>query len=282
MQQATTNHHTRIQWTKVLSYAILILGAIIMLAPFAWSIATSLKAQAQVFAKPPFWIPWPPDLTAYHEVFSRINFNQYALNTLKVASLITIGQLFTCSMAGYAFAKLRFPGRDKIFLLFLSTMMVPAAVTMIPNFVIMRELRLIDTHAGLVIPFLGSAYGTFLLRQFYLNFPDAIEEAAKLDGCNPLMFYVYILLPNSKAILATLGLITFQWAWNDFQWALIMINSESKRTLQVGLSYLLNENYINWPWLMAASVLTTLPILILFFLTQKQFVESMKFSGVKG
>lgn len=282
MGPSTAERRPRFRWIMLSSYGVLIFGAIIMLAPFVWSIVTSLKPQAQVFTTPPFSIPWPPDFGAYQEVFSRINFDRYALNTLKVSSLITIGQLVTCSMAGYAFAKLRFPGRDKIFLLFLSTMMVPAAVTMIPNFIIMRELRLIDTHAGLIIPFLGSAYGTFLLRQFYLNFPDAIEEAAKLDGCNPLMFYVYILLPNSKAILATLGLITFQWAWNDFQWALIMINSESKRTLQVGLSYLLNENYINWPWLMAASVLTTLPILVLFFLAQRQFVESMKFSGIKG
>jgi multiple sugar transport system permease protein len=212
----------------------------------------------------------------------RVNFGQYALNTLKVASLITIGQLITCSMAGYGFAKIKFPGRDKIFLLFLATMMVPAAVTLIPNFVVMRELKLVDTHAGLIIPFLGSAYGTFLLRQFYLNFPDELEEAAKLDGCNPFTYYLYILLPNSKAILSALGLLTFQTFWNEFQWSLIMINTESKRTLQVGLSYLLNENYINWPWLMAASVLTTLPILVLFFLTQKQFVQSVRFSGLKG
>ncbi|HRL11675.1 MAG TPA: carbohydrate ABC transporter permease [Aggregatilineales bacterium] len=273
---------TSARWIKLISYAVLIVGALMMVMPFVWSITTSLKPQAQLFINPPFWIPWPPDFSAYSELMERVNFGQYALNTLKVASLITIGQLITCSMAGYGFAKIKFPGRDKIFLLFLATMMVPAAVTLIPNFVVMRELKLVDTHAGLIIPFLGSAYGTFLLRQFYLNFPDELEEAAKLDGCNPFTYYLYILLPNSKAILSALGLLTFQTFWNEFQWSLIMINTESKRTLQVGLSYLLNENYINWPWLMAASVLTTLPILVLFFLTQKQFVQSVRFSGLKG
>lgn len=271
-----------LKWVQLVSYVILIAGAALMVMPFVWSVTTSLKPQTQLFNNPPFWIPWPPDFSAYAELLDRVNFGQYALNTLKVASLITAGQLITCSMAGYGFAKLKFPGRDKIFLLFLATMMVPAAVTLIPNFVVMRQLKLVDTHAGLIIPFLGSAYGTFLLRQFYLNFPNELEEAAKLDGCNPLKFYLYILLPNSKAILAALGLLTFQTFWNEFQWSLIMINTESRRTLQVGLSYLLNENYINWPWLMAASVLTTLPILVLFFLTQKQFVQSVRFSGLKG
>lgn len=264
------------------SYAVLIAGVVLVVMPFVWSVTTSLKPANELFTRPPFWVPWPPDFSAYSEVLSRINFGQYALNTLKVAALITLGQLLTCSLAGYAFAKLRFPGRDAIFLVFLATLMVPTAVTLIPNFVLMRQLKLVDTHAGLVLPFLSSAYGVFLMRQFYLTFPAELEEAARLDGCNPLTFYLYVLLPNSTAILATLGLLTFQNAWNEFQWALIMINSEPKRTLQVGLASLLNENYINWPWLMAASVLTTLPILALFVVTQKQLVQSVKFTGLKG
>ena len=161
-------------------------------------------------------------------------------------------------------------------------MMVPAAVTLIPNFIVMSRIGLVDNHLGLILPFVGSAYGTFLMRQFFLSFPDELEDAAKLDGCNPLDFYYHILLPNSRPILATLGLMTFQWAWNDFLWPLIMINSESQRTLQVGLSYLRNEHYIDWTLLMAASVLTNLPILALFFIAQKQFVQSIKLSGLKG
>ncbi len=272
----------RIKMTHLISYLVLGIGGLAMLLPFAWSVATSFKPAAAVFTSPAFAIPWPPDFTAYAEVMERVNFGRYALNTVKIAGLITLAQLLTSSLAGYAFARIRFPGRDLLFLLFLATMMVPTAVTMIPNFITMRTLHLVDTHAGLILPFVGSAYGVFLLRQFYLGFPVELEEAAKLDGCNPLDFYWRILLPNSKSILAALGLLTFQWAWNEFQWALVLINSEEKRTLQVGLSYLLNENYINWPWLMAASVMTTLPILVLFLLTQKQFVQSVRMSGIKG
>jgi multiple sugar transport system permease protein len=274
--------HGKVSWISLVSYGVLILGAVAMVMPFAWSVLTSVKQHAEVFTRPPFWLPWPPDLSAYQALLGRINFDRYALNTFKVASLITLGQLITSSMAGYAFAKIRFPGRDAMFLLFLATMMVPVAVTMIPNFAVMSRLGLVDTHAGLIIPFLGSAYGTFLMRQFYLNFPDELWDAARLDGCNPFSYYLYILLPNSKPILAALGVLTFQFAWNEFQWALIMLNSESRRTLQVGLSYLLNENYVNWPWLMAASVLTTLPILVLFFLAQRQFVQSVTLSASKG
>lgn len=269
-------------WVLFGSYVVLIAGGVLMIAPFLWSVATSFKQPDEVFTLPPFAVPWPLDFSAYVQVLARINFGVYALNTLKIATLVTLGQVITSSLAGFAFAKIAFPGRNIIFLLFLATMMVPAAVTMIPNFIVMRNLHLVDTHAGLIVPFLGSAYGAFLMRQFYLGFPDELMEAAELDGCNPLMFYLWILLPNSKAILTTFGLLTFQWAWNEFMWALVMINSEYKRTLQVGLSYLLNENYINWPWLMAASVLTTLPILLLFFAAQKQFVQSVRLSGIKG
>jgi len=274
------------KWTRWIGkpfvYTVLILGALVMIIPFVWSVTTSLKSSTEVFSTPPFWIPFPLNFSAYGEMLERVKFGLYSFNTLKVAGLITIGQLITCSLAGYAFAKIKFPGRDIIFVLFLATMMVPAAVTMIPNFIIMSKLKWVDTHLGLILPYLGSAYGTFLMRQFFLSFPSELEDAAKLDGCTPISFYYRILLPNSKPILAALGLMTFQWAWNEFQWPLIMINSESKRTLQVGLSYLLNEHYINWTLLMASSVLTNLPILILFFLTQKQFVQSIKLSGLKG
>jgi multiple sugar transport system permease protein len=281
-EKLSLRSYTGNKWAvKLTSYFILTAGALLMVMPFVWSVVTSFKQPAGVFTTPPFEINLPLDFGAYSEMLSRINYFQYAFNTFLVAGLITLGQLFTCSLSGYAFAKIKFPGREAIFLIFLSTLMVPAAVTMIPNFVVMRSLHLLDTLTALVLPFLGSAYGTFLMRQYYLTFPDELTDAAKLDGCNPFSFYYRILLPNSKPILATLALLTFQAFWNDFQWPLIVINSESKRTLQVGLSYLRNEHYINWPLLMAASVLTTLPIIGLFFLAQKQLVESVKLSGIK-
>ncbi len=267
---------------KTLAHTFLLIGVILMVTPFLFSVATSFKSMETVFTTPPFHISLPLNFAAYHTIFEKINFGLFTLNTLKLAVLITIGQLITCSLAGYAFARIKFPGRDTLFVMYLVTMMVPATVTMIPNFIIMSRLGWVDTHLGLIIPALGSAFGTFLMRQFFLSFPADLEDAAKLDGCNPFSFYWRILLPNSKPIMATLGVMTFQWVWNDFQWPLIMINSESKRTLQVGLSYLLNENYINWPVLMAGSVITILPVIVLFFFAQKNFVESIKLSGLKG
>jgi multiple sugar transport system permease protein len=161
-------------------------------------------------------------------------------------------------------------------------MMIPGNVTMIPNFSVMRVLGLVNTHTGLILPGLTSAFGTFLMRQFFLSFPDELEDAARLDGCTPFSFYWRILLPLSRPILATLAVMTFQGTWNDFLWPLIMINSEAKRTLQVGLSYLISPNATNWPILMAGSVLTLLPIIILFFMAQKYFVQSIKLTGIKG
>lgn len=268
--------------SKGLLYLILGIGALSMLVPFFWSIITSLKAPNEVFSTPVYYVAWPLNFNTYKEMIERLPFLTYAQNTIKVAGLITIGQLITCSLAGYAFAKIKFPGRDFIFIIFLATMMVPSAVTMIPNFITMSKMKLVDSLSGLILPFIGSAYGTFLMRQFFLGFPTELEDASKLDGCNPLSFFWYILLPNSKPIITTLGLMTFQWAWNEFQWALIMIRTDSNRTLQVGLSALQNEHYINWTLLMAASVLTNLPIIILFIIAQKQFIESIKMTGIKG
>jgi multiple sugar transport system permease protein len=267
---------------KIVAHIFLLAGAIFMVTPFIWSITTSLKPMESVFTTPPFQISFPLYLGAYQTIFNKINFGLYTFNTFKIAVLITFGQLITCSLAGYAFARIKFPGKNFLFIMFLITMMVPATVIMIPNFILMSKIGWVNTHTGLIVPSLGSAFGTFLMRQFFLSFPSELEDAAKLDGCNPLSFYWRILLPNSKPIMATLGVMTFQWVWNDFQWPLIMINSESKRTLQVGLSYLLNENYINWPVLMAGSVITILPVIILFFIAQRNFVESIKLSGIKG
>jgi multiple sugar transport system permease protein len=283
------NHNTPLKMVdlkrkliKAISISILSLGAISMIIPFIWSIITSLKSPENVFTHSIFWIEFPPNLDAYIEIWERIPLLKYASNTLKVALIVTLGQLATSSLAGYAFAKLKFPGRDKLFFFYIATMMVPGVVLLIPNFVVMKYLGAIDTHWALILAPLGSAYGTFLMRQFFLSFPSELEDAAKLDGCNPFMFYWRILLPNSKPILTTLGLMTFQITWNDFQWPLIVLNSPLKRTLQVGLSYLWGEYYTDWNLLMAGSILTLLPIILLFFLVQKYFVQSFKLTGLKG
>lgn len=260
----------------------LTIGAITMIIPFLWSLITSLKSAENVFSQGVFWIQWPPDFSAYRQIWEGVPFLQYTFNTLKISTIVTLGQLLTSSLAGYAFAKLKFPGRDRLFVFYLATMMIPGTVLLIPNFIVMSKIGAVNTHWALIISAISSVYATFLMRQFFQTFPSELEDAAKLDGCNPLSFYWYILLPNSKPILTTLGLMAFQGIWNDFQWPLIVLSDESLRTLQVGLSYLNSEYYTDWNLLMAGSILTILPILILFFFAQKYFVQSFKLTGLKG
>lgn len=267
---------------RIAAYLFLTLGALMMIVPFLWMVLTSLKDQQQLFAWPPKILPDPFVWSNYTEVFNRINFSLYGLNTLKITLAVTIGRLILCSMAGYGFAKMKFPGRNFLFLLTLATMMISSQITIIPNFVIMRYLNLVDTHLGVILPQLADGFSIFLMRQFFLTFPSELEEASKLDGCNPLMFYIRILIPNSKPILATLAVMTFQGVWNDFLWPLVMLTSPAKRTLAVGLSYLVGQYTTRWDLQMAGSVLTVLPILILFFLLQRYFVQSIKMTGLKG
>lgn len=267
---------------KAAAYFWLTLGALTMIVPFLWMISTSLKDQQQLFAWPPSWIPNPIVWSNYSELFSRIDFGLYGWNTVKITAAVTFGRLLFASMAGYAFARMKFPGKNLLFIVTLATMMISSQVTMIPNFVIMKYLGLVNTHLGVILPQLSDGFGIFLMRQFFLSFPYELEDAAKLDGCNPFMFYTRILLPNSKPILATLAVMTFQGVWNDFLWPLVMLTSPEKRTLAVSLSYLVGQYTTRWDLQMAGSVMTILPILILFFVLQKYFVQSIKMTGLKG
>jgi multiple sugar transport system permease protein len=278
----TKNDSVLTKSVQAIAVTILVFGAITMIIPFIWSVITSLKSAENIFSHSAFWIQFPPDFSAYKQIWERIPLLLYAGNTLKVALIVSIGQLATSSLAGYAFARLKFPGRDKLFFVYIATMMIPGMVLLIPNFIVMKNLGAINTHWALILSAVGSAFGTFLMRQFFLSFPSELEDAAKLDGCNPFMFYWHILLPNSKPILTTLGLMAFQGIWNDFQWPLIVLNDSSKRTLQLGLSYLMSEYYTDWTLLMAGAIITLLPIIILFFAVQKYFVQSFKFTGLKG
>jgi multiple sugar transport system permease protein len=253
-----------------------------MIIPFLWMISTSLKPLVQVFVYPPQWIPRPILWSNYSELWQEMPFGRFALNSTKMAVSVTLGQLLTCSLAGYSFARIRFPGRDVLFLAYLATMMVPGQVTMIPMFILMRELHWIDTHYALIVPALTSAFGTFLMRQFFLGLPVDLEDAAKLDGCNPLDTYWRIALPLSRPILATLAVSTFMGVWNDFLWPLIMINTESKRTLTLGLASLIRQYTTDWTYLMAGSVMMLLPIVVLFFIAQNYFVQGISLTGMKG
>jgi multiple sugar transport system permease protein len=275
------NGRARFSLGKVLLYTGLTAGAAIMVVPFLWTLTSSLNAPLQAW--PPKWILDPSIWQNYVQVWGKVKFASYGLNTLKITIAATLGQVITSSLAGYAFARLRFPGKNIIFILTLATMMIPFHVILIPSFIILRIMKLIDTHLGVILPYLASPFGIFLMRQFFLSFPSELEDAAKLDGCNPVSFYWYILLPNSKPILATLGVLAFQSTWNDFLWPLVVLSTESKRTLSVGLSYLVGQ-YVGAEWeiMAAASIMTILPIIILFFVLQRHFVQSVKLSGIKG
>ena len=209
-------------------------------------------------------------------------FAVFYLNSVLVAVCVTVGQVFTSSLAAYAFARLRFPGRDRLFLGYLGTLMVPYVVTMIPVFVLLRMMHLVDTYAALILPAMFSAYGTFMLRQFFLTIPRELEDAARIDGCGKWGIYMNVILPLSKPALATLTTFVFLSNWNSFMWPLIVISSPEKRTLPIGLHAFMGANTTEWSLLMAASLMVMVPVLVVFMLGQRYFVKGIVLSGLKG
>jgi len=212
----------------------------------------------------------------------RSAFAAFYLNSIIVAVCVTLGQVLTSSLAGYAFARLHFPGRDKLFLGYLGTLMVPYVVTMIPVFILLRFMHLIDTYAALILPGMFSAYGTFMLRQFFLTIPTELEDAARIDGCSRWGIYSHIILPLSKPALATLTTFVFLGNWNSFMWPLIVISSPEKKTLPIGLYAFMGQYNTEWTLLMAASLMVMAPVLLVFILGQRYFVKGIVLSGLKG
>lgn len=264
------------------TYLLLSAAAVVMLLPFVWMLSTSLKTPSSVFVYPPEWIPKPVEWTNYVQVTRVMPFLRYVLNTAAVATSITLLHLTVSSLAAYAFARLRFPGRNRLFLAYLATLMVPGQVTLIPNFLIMKYLGWIDTYQALIIPQIFSAFGTFLLRQFFLTIPNELEDAARIDGASSFAIYWRIVLPLSGPALATLGVFTFTAQWNNFLWPLIVINDEQMRTLTVGLRALVGEFTVQYPLLMAGSVISILPMLIIFVVAQRFFVRGIALTGLGG
>ncbi|WP_068620304.1 carbohydrate ABC transporter permease [Paenibacillus tuaregi] len=268
-------------WLKPTAHIILLIGSIIILFPFIWSVCTSLKNVNEVFTYPPRFFGAELKFSNYTNMTDRFPIIQYFLNTLKITVIVVVSQLITSSMAGYVFARLRFHFREGLFGLYLATLMVPAQVTMIPTFLLMKYYGLLDTHWSLILPGLVSAFGTFLLRQFFSTIPEALEEAAKIDGCTPFGIYWRIFVPLSKPALATLGIFIMLGTWNDFVNPLVFINSMNKMTLTLGLANMQGLYSTDWPALMAATVITILPILIVFLSAQDIFVRGVTLSGLK-
>lgn len=269
-------------FTRISFYGILTSISLIMIVPFLWMINTSFKDSTKIFNFQ--FIPSPFRWENYIDVIKSTPFHLFYFNSLYIAALVTIGTIFLGSLAGYAFAKLQFRGSSLMFLCLLSTMMIPVEVITIPLFLFMRDLGLINTHVPLIaIPILGPAgvFGVFVMRQFFLLVPKELEEAAKLDGCSYFRIYWNIMLPLAKPAVATLTIFTFLTSWNEFYEPLIYINSKELMTLPVALALFTDEVGTRWELLMSASVMATVPLLIVFFFAQKQFIEGVAMTGGK-
>lgn len=266
-------------------YALLAVFAIVVGFPFFWMLDTSLKTLGQTSQYPPTIVPHPWHVGNYLDVLTMFHFFVFFKNSLIVACLVALGQMVTCSLAAFAFAKLRFRGRDVVFGVLLATMMIPVQVTMIPVYDVMRTLGLVNHLAALFVPaFFGGAFGTFLLRQSFLGIPAELVDAAIMDGSSSFGIYRYVALPLSKAPLATVGLLSFMNAWNDLLSPLIYLSKTSQMTLPVGLAYFINNEYyqVNWSLLMAGTVISVIPILVLFAVAQRYFVQGFTLSGIRG
>lgn len=267
---------------RVLLYIVLILIAVIMVVPFLWMLSTSLKTQYDAVKIPPVWIPDPLQWENYVKLFTEQPMFQFMLNTIKIVFFVVLGQLFFSSLAAYSFARISFKGRNVMFFFYIATLMVPGQVTMIPTYLMFAKAGLTDNHLALILPAFFSAFGVFLLRQFFMSLPRELEEAAEIDGCNPFMTYWRIMLPLVVPAMLTLGVFTLMNTWNDYMGPLIYLSSPEKYTMTLGIAYFKGVYTTQWNLVMAGSIVSVVPILIAYLCAQKYFIEGIAFSGVKG
>lgn len=265
---------------NTLWYVILVIGAIISLFPYYLAFLTSVKPANQIFVGAPWSLPATPTLSNYGTILTQYNFPGYLVQTLIYAAVSTLGQLFFSTFAAYAFARMRFPGRDIIFWLYLATLMVPNIVTIIPLFILMSTLGWVNTYAGLIVPFiLGTPYGIFLMRQFFRTIPADLENSARIEGAGTLQILTRIIVPLSRPIMGTLAVITFVQQWNNFLWPLIITNTDDMRVLTVGISSFQSSYGASWNLMMAGTFVALGPLLLLFFIFQKRIVQSIHLSA---
>jgi multiple sugar transport system permease protein len=267
---------------SVLTHAVLIFGAIWMLGPFVWMVLASLEPEDQIFTYPPILVPRAIQFAHWAAAWTLVPFPRFFLNSGIMAFAITLGQFVTAVFAAYAFARLQFPGRDRLFLAFLATLMVPGQVLLIPQFMIIRTLGWLNTYAALIVPGLASAYAVFLLRQFFLTIPRELEDAARIDGCSPVRTLWQIVVPLATPAIITMGIFTFLGSWNAFLWPLIVATSQDMFTVQLGLTMFRSAYSTQWSYIMSAACFITLPVLLLFFLGQKHFTQGIALTGLKG
>lgn len=270
------------RWGQLLVYAALAVGALVMVFPFAWMVSTSLTADAQLFVTPPQLIPDPAQPENYARVFDTFPFARFVLNSAIVAAVSTALQLLTSAMGAYAFARIRFPGREALFVVYLATLMIPMQVLVVPLFIEMRLLGQVNSYGGLILPGIASAFGTFLLRQYFLTLPLELEEAALMDGASRWTIFRRIALPLSGPALATFGIFAFMASWNAFLWPLLVVSDTELMTLPVGLSNLHGRYVTEWNLVLAGATVSVIPIVIVYLAAQRYVVRGIALSGVKG
>ena len=275
-------NNQKISVKNIFMYLGLIIAAATMLIPFLWMVSTSLKTNQYVLSMPPEFFPKNPTLDSYSQLFELLPFDRMIMNSLLVAISVTIGQVISGSMAAYVFSRLEFRGKNALFLIYLATMMVPSQVTIVPLFILMRYLGWINTYQAIISPMVFTAFGTFLLRQSFLTIPKDLEEAAFIDGASHWTVFWKIIMPVSKPALATLSVFAFMQAWNAYLWPLFVTNDEKIMTLPVGLALLHGRYLTQWNLVMAGAVVTIIPMLIIYLVTQEYFVKGVVTSGIKG
>ncbi len=267
---------------RALLYAQLVVGALLALLPMVWMVSASLMPAGEASTFPPRLFPRTVTFEHYVALFTRLSLGRYFVNSGVIAATVTVLSLLVNSMAGYAFAKLRFRGRDRLFRVMAAGLVVPVQVSMLPLFLLMKQLGLINTYAGVIIPSLASIFGIFLVRQYAVSIPDDLLDAARIDGAGELRIYRSIVLPTIVPILATLAIWTFLSTWNDFMWPLIVLSDESRYTLPVALANLSGEHVQDTELMMAGSVLTILPVMLVFLFLQRYYVQGVMVGSVKG
>jgi multiple sugar transport system permease protein len=263
-------------------HALLVAGAVATLAPLLWMVSLSLMPAGEATALPPRLLPSEPTLASYRALFVRLHLARAFASSALLAAAITVISVALNALAGYAFAKLRFPGRDRLYRLLLAALVVPGQIGMLPLFLMLKEMGLVNTYLGVIVPGLASVFGIFLVRSYCLAIPDSVLDAARVDGASELRVFWSVVLPLCRPVLVTLGIFTFMGSWNDFLWPLIVLTDEDRHTLPVALANLLGEHAQDLELMMAGSVVTVLPVIVLFAIFQRQYIESIASGGVRG
>jgi ABC-type glycerol-3-phosphate transport system permease component len=282
VEQPMFRHRKRFNWGHAGLYVGLTLFGILVLLPFAYMLSTALKTRGEVFAKPIKWIPAELQWNNFSDALSQYSMGHYFMNSMMVAVAVTLLNLATCSLAGYSFAKFNYPGRDLMFGVVLATMMIPLASMIIPLFMVVKSFGWVDSYWGLVIPAGTSAFGIFLMRQQMAAIPDDLLDAARIDGASEVRIFLSMVLPNSKTALSSLAIFIFMWNWDSVLWPLLVATGDKYRTLPLGVALFESSYGTNYPQLMAVAFLAMIPVLVVFLVLQRNFIEAMTMQSIKG